>query len=479
MKTGAIYVRVSTEDQAREGYSIDAQLKEIKKYAKEHNIFIDPKYIFKDEGISGRKAEKRPAFMEMIKTAKSKPKPFDCILVHKLDRFARSRKDSIVYKSLLKEDCKIDVISITENIGNDKNDVILEAVLESMAEYYSLNLSDEVKKGQLEKHSKGGFQTCPSLGYKVINKELVVDEEEAKIVKYVFEEYTNKNTPMLTIAKQLNELGYRTKKKNKFENRSIYYILNNPIYIGKLRYTPGGRNGNLNFTDENTIFSDGTHPSIIDMELWNKTQNLLNKNKKFKVPHQQNHNIDCWLKGIIRCKKCNCTLVKTYQTKLRCNGYNKGKCENSHTLDIKEAKQLIADQLRYDMQNGTINNIVHKSSNADKNNEYDLIKTKLKQIDSKFERIKYAFIEGIDTPEEYKNNKEMLQKEKENLETELKQIKTYQPNRKKEILENGKNVYSVLMDEKISEKEKNDIIRFILYKVEYDDETNSLSLFYN
>ena len=131
------------------------------------------------------------------------------------------------------------------------------------------------------------------------------------------------------------------------------------------------------------------------------------------------------------------------------------------------------------MQNGTINNIVHKSSNADKNNEYDLIKTKLKQIDSKFERIKYAFIEGIDTPEEYKNNKEMLQKEKENLETELKQIKTYQPNRKKEILENGKNVYSILMDEKISEKEKNDIIRFILYKVEYDNETNSLSLFYN
>ena len=172
--------------------------------------------------------------------------------------------------------------TITENLGNDKNDIILEAVLESMAEYYSLNLSDEVKKGQLEKHSKGGFQSCPSLGYKLVNHELIIDEDEAKIVKYIFEEYANKKTPMITIAKELNKLGYRTKKKNKFENRTIYYILNNPIYIGKLRYTPGGRNGSLNFNDENTIFSNSKHPHIIDINLWNKTQDLLEKNKKFR-----------------------------------------------------------------------------------------------------------------------------------------------------------------------------------------------------
>jgi DNA invertase Pin-like site-specific DNA recombinase len=101
MNIAAVYIRVSTDSQTE--YSPDAQLKAIKEYAKKHDIQIDPRYIFKDEGISGRKAEKRPAFMEMIRTAKSKPSPFNKILVHKFDRFARNREDSIVYKSLLKK----------------------------------------------------------------------------------------------------------------------------------------------------------------------------------------------------------------------------------------------------------------------------------------------------------------------------------------------------------------------------------------
>ena len=81
----------------------------------------------------------------MIKKAKSTPKPFDVILVHKFDRFARNREDSVVYKSLLRSELGIQVLSITENIGDDKMSVIIESMLEAMAEYYSLNLSDEVK----------------------------------------------------------------------------------------------------------------------------------------------------------------------------------------------------------------------------------------------------------------------------------------------------------------------------------------------
>lgn len=150
MKNAAVYIRVSTDEQAREGYSLDAQLKAIKKYAQNNNILIDSKYIFSDEGISGRKAEKRPAFMEMIKQAKSKPRNFDVILVHKFDRFSRNREDSVVYKSLLKKEYGIPVISISEPLDpDDKMSVIMEAFLEAMAEYYSLNLSGEVKKGHV------------------------------------------------------------------------------------------------------------------------------------------------------------------------------------------------------------------------------------------------------------------------------------------------------------------------------------------
>ena len=229
MKDGAIYVRVSTEEQAREGYSIEAQIKAIKDYARKNNIFIDEKYIFKDEGISGREAEKRPAFMEMIKQAKSTPKKFDVILVHKFDRFSRNREDSVVYKSLLRKEYNINVISVCEPLDpDDKMSVIMEAFLEAMAEYYSLNLSGEVKKGQLEKHSKGELQTRPSYGYDVKENKLVINEKESKIVKYIFEQYTLEHIPMLSIARELSNMNIRNKNGNKFENRSLYYILNNP-----------------------------------------------------------------------------------------------------------------------------------------------------------------------------------------------------------------------------------------------------------
>lgn len=278
MKTAAVYIRVSTDEQARGGYSLDAQLRAIKHYAQSNNIIIDSKYIFSDEGFSGRKAEKRPAFMEMIKQAKSDPKKFDVILIHKFDRFSRNREDSVVYKSLLKREYNIPVISISEPIDqDDKMSVIMEAFLEAMAEYYSLNLSGEVKKGQLEKHSKGELQTNPSFGYNALDGKLVINESEAEIIKMIFEQYAIDNLPMMQIVRNINALNIKTKRGRRFENRSIYYILNNPVYIGKLRYTPGRRNS-YDFDDPNTIIVDGQHEAIISIDLWNTVQMRLSKN---------------------------------------------------------------------------------------------------------------------------------------------------------------------------------------------------------
>lgn len=481
MKTGAIYVRVSTEEQARESYSIDAQIKAIKKYAKDNDIFIDSKYIFKDEGFSGRVAEKRPAFMQMIATAKTKPKPFDYILIHKYDRFARNREDSIVYKSLLKKECDISVLSVTEPIDHDdKTSIIMESWFESMAEYYSLNLSEEVSKGQIEKHSKGEPQTCPSLGYDIKDNCFVINEDEAKIVRYVFERYANDNIPMLTIAKELNELGFRTKKGNKFENRQVNYILHNITYIGKLRYTPGGRQGRK-WDDKNTLYSDGKHKPIIKIDLWNKAQELLKRNTVFSKPRQQNHNITTWTKGLIRCKECGCTMVKCGKNNLRCNGYAKGKCYNHNTINREEVQELILNQIKHDITYGTIENIVDRSTNNKEIDKYELINTKLKQIDNKLERVKYAFMEGIDSIEEYKQNKQLLIQEKDKLEKELKtqNKKEAKTKREKEIIENGKTVYEILNNKNIPIEEKYMIVHSLINKVEYDSETNELLLYYN
>mgnify|MGYP000591253523 CR=1 FL=1 len=481
MKTAAVYTRVSTDEQAREGYSLDAQLKAIKKYAQNNDILIDSKYIFSDEGISGRKAEKRPAFMEMIKQAKSKPKKFDLILVHKFDRFARNREDSVVYKSLLKKEYGIPVISISEPLDpDDKMSVIMEAFLEAMAEYYSLNLSGEVKKGQLEKHSKGELQTNPSFGYDVSNNKLIINENESKVVKMIFEQYAIDNLPMMNIAKNINALNIKTKRGSHFENRTIYYMLNNPVYIGKLRYTPGRRNS-YDFDDPNTILVDGQHEPIIDLELWNSVQMKLAKNAKWKKPKQHiDLNPKHWTKGLVRCKECGCTMVTCGKTKLRCNGYNKGKCSNSTTLLITEIYDLIINNIKQIMKNGKIEHIVANRKEKKENNQYLILQHQLEQLSDKEIRIKEAYREGVDTIDEYKENKNIILREKSRLLKELETVeKPKIENKKKEIIENGKKIYEILIDKKISLKEKNEVAHILINKVEYDPNSNTLELYYN
>lgn len=481
MKIGAVYIRVSTEDQARDGYSLDAQLKAIKHYAQNNDILIEPEFIFKDEGISGRKAEKRPAFMEMIKQAKSKPKKFDIILIHKLDRFSRNREDSIVYKSLLKKEYGIPVISISEPLDpDDKMSVIMEAILEAMAEYYSINLSGEVKKGQLEKHSKGELQTKPSFGYDVLDNKLIPNEIEKDVVKIIFEEYGLDNIPMLQIAKDVNSLGIKTKNGNRFENRTIYYILNNPVYIGKLRYTPGRRN-TYDFDDPNTILVDGKHEPIIDIDLWETVQLKLTKNGKWKKRHQRmSTNPKHWTKGLIRCKECGCTMVTCGKTKLRCNGYNKGKCSNSSTLDINDVYSLIISMIKENIDNEVINNIVPHKKEEVSHNKYGIIKKQLEKLVEKETRIKEAYREGIDTLEEYKENKKIILKEKSKLTKELESTNKPKTDiRKKEIIENGKKVYQILIDDSIPISEKNEVANILINKVEFDPNNVVLELYYN
>ena len=127
----ACYIRVSTEDQTE--YSPGAQKRALEHYARQHGMTLSPDHIYIDAGISGRKAQTRPAFMAMIAAAKQKHPPFSVILVHKFDRFARNREDSIVYKSMLRRQCGVQVVSITEHLEDDRMGLILEAMLEAMA----------------------------------------------------------------------------------------------------------------------------------------------------------------------------------------------------------------------------------------------------------------------------------------------------------------------------------------------------------
>lgn len=477
LQRGACYIRVSTDNQTE--FSPDAQLKAIRKYAESNNIILNDDYIFVDEGISGRKADKRPAFQQMIKIAKSKPKKFDVILVHKFDRFARSREDSVVYKSLLKRDCGIKVVSITESIEDDKFSVILEAMLEAMAEYYSLNLADEVKKGMTEKATRGQYQSSPPFGYKMQDKVLSIVEDEANVVRFIFEKFASKEMNILQLTKYVNNLGYKTHRGNKFENRTIEYILSNPVYIGYARWTPTGKikRGQAK-TD--TIIEKSQHMPIVSEELFQKAHELIEKNKiihkkYFKSTTSNLH----WLNGLIKCKLCGHTLVRNQKDFYQCNGYTKGKCFKSQLVKISNIEKSILEQIKNDFTNNININV---KFNLDKTNkdEVSLILSELEKLKAKEKRIKDSYINGIDSLEEYKENKQNLENQKTMLNNQLLKLQNKKEVKQKEenIKEQLKTIYNILTDDKIDMQRKCEVSHMIIDRIDFNRDDGILELTY-
>ena len=332
---GCAYIRVSTDDQVE--YSPTSQLKLILKYALENKIFIDEKYIFHDDGISGTKADKRSSFLKMISIAKSKPKPFDVILVYDFSRFARNKDESVMYKTLLRKKLNINVISITQPLTEGKERVILESLYEAMDEYYSLNLSENVRRGKKEKAERGEHNGNAPYGYKYDKnlKMLVVDPERADTIRFIFDEYVRENNMNVRrIVIKLNDMGVKPARKKLWSDRSVKLILHNPAYIGKVRYTAGGMN--RDYFREDTLIFDGKHEPIIDIDTWNKAQILNRKRRdvysKYMKPVPKHEH---WLRGIMICGSCGHSMVKLGAISrknpyFQCSWYVKGRCKISH-----------------------------------------------------------------------------------------------------------------------------------------------------
>ncbi|MBR1739998.1 MAG: recombinase family protein [Ruminococcus sp.] len=404
MNIAAAYIRVSTDDQVE--LSPDSQIKLIRDYARTHDYIVPDEFIFRDDGISGRTAKKRPGFNAMIGNAKLKPKPFDAILVWKFSRFARNREDSIVYKSMLRK-LGIEVISITENTGDDKMSVLIEAMIEAMDEYYSINLAEEVKRGMMEKLSRGKCVNSAPLGYTFRNGELEIVEEQAEIVKRIFNDFTA-GKPMQKIARELNEDGFRTLYGNEYENRTVEYILRNPLYIGKLRYTPGGGGSRAHYRQTSEMIVDGTHSPIIDAEVWNKTQQRL-KDIKDKYPAHSRpvaSKQDFMLRGILKCSNCGGTLINS-KNGYQCYRYQHGKCNVSHYITKSIIDNTVEEALR-ELTVGDIMIILPRRSEAQKPDS-DATEAAIRRERIKLTRVKEAYENGIDTLDEYKTNKLRIQ----------------------------------------------------------------------
>lgn len=421
MKTAAVYIRVSTEDQTE--YSPDAQLRLAKDYAKAHDMIIDDQFIFRDDGISGRHAKKRPAFNEMILAAKKKPTPFQAILLWKFSRFARNQEESIVYKSMLRKD-GIEVVSISEPLVDGPFGSLIERIIEWMDEYYSIRLAGEVNRGMTQKALAGGFQTAAPFGYVAqAGAPLKIEEREAKYIRYIFDAYQAGDS-FFAIAGKLNSLGVLTRRGNKFENRTVEYILNNPIYKGYVRWTPTGQTvGKRIYDSPDTIVKKSNHPPIIPEEVFDEVHKQLNRNRALrKTGERPAETKKHYLSGRLKCGSCGATLTYSQANDgFQCINYTHGSCKPSHFIRAGKIEQTIFAELERVSVPGTfIENIrvIHDQSAKQR----ELIQMEIENHKKMFDRAKSAYLAGIDTLEEYESNKKRIEKALGSMQAELCKI---------------------------------------------------------
>lgn len=473
MKTAAAYIRVSTDDQIE--YSPASQLEKIREYAKRNGYILPDEYVYMDEGISGRHTAKRAAFNKMIGTAKQKPKPFDAILLWKFSRFARNREDSIVYKSMLRKQCGIDVISISENVGDDKMSVLIEALIEAMDEYYSINLSEEVKRGMTEKASRGEAVTIPSYGYQIKEGKYIPDPDTAPIIRRIFTDFVN-GKGMIVIARELNDMGLRTRRGNLFENRTIRYILRNPVYIGKIRWTPTGK-ANHRVENDDTLIIDGMHEPIIEMELWNQAQEKIKASSRAKYMRQGDPKEPFMLQGLVRCSACGATLCQAVNhTSLQCYAYAHGKCKTSHSISIKKINTIIMSAIEDAAVTGKFKLTAKPIIDTAKS---DPIPSMIVRERKKLERIKDAYENEVYTLEEYKASRDQIMNHIRELTDKQQSEKNDETSDRRIIQDKLTALLPSLRSPATSESQKNALLKSVVERVVFYRATGGIDVFFH
>jgi site-specific DNA recombinase len=305
LKKAFVYCRYSSDHQRSE--SIDAQIRAIRKYADDNNILIVQTYV--DEAKSAT-TDNRPDFLRMFEDIETTD--VDYLLVHKLDRFSRDKYDSAIYKKRLKER-NVTLFSITEQLGNNPEDIILESLLEGMSQYYIANLSRETMKGLMENAHKGLHNGgTPPLGYDVdpITKQYIINETEAEAVRLIFELYS-KGMGYIKLTDEMNSRGFSTKTGRLFRKNSFESILVNEKYKGTYVYNKtlqkvnGKRNNRIKKSEDEIIRIEGVIPPIISKTLWDAAQTRKELNKHTTNHKKQNY----LLNGLIFCGKCESKLV--------------------------------------------------------------------------------------------------------------------------------------------------------------------------
>lgn len=339
------YIRVSTERQV-EGYSIEGQITQIEQYCQFNSYeLVD---IYADRGISG-KSMNRPELQRMLNDAKNGK--LDCVMVYKTNRLARNTSDLLtIVEELHRQNVEFFSLSERMEVKNSTGKLMLQ-ILASFFEFERNTILENIYNMQHQRALEGYYQGNLPLGYNNIpdnKKELMINQHEANIVKYIFESYA-KGHGYRKIANALNHKGYVTKKGNPFSISAITYILSNPFYIGKIQFAKykdwnEKRRKGLN---DNPVIAEGKHAPIISQELWDKVQSRKKQVSQKPQVHGKGTNL---LTSLIFCEKCGATYAASTTTNTLKDGTKKRiryySCSNFRN---KESKVCSANSVRADV----------------------------------------------------------------------------------------------------------------------------------
>ena len=297
----ALYARVSSDRQDVD-LSVSAQLRALKEYARANGYSVAREYV--DEAESGRVAD-RPQFREMIEEGGKPKAPFDVILVWKFSRFTRKREHAVAFKSQLRRK-GIRVVSITEQAEDNATGRLLEGIIESVDEYYSENLAQEVVRGMREAASRGFFLGSKApFGFTRVKvndgvKErptLEVDPATAPVVKEIFER-SLRGSGLKEICKELNDRGVTNRGKRWYKG-TLHYVLRNEAYTGAAVWGKTSKSEEA----QDPVRVGGAWPALISRELFDDVQQAM-RDRAPKVRRPARVGSRFLLSGLLKCGVC-------------------------------------------------------------------------------------------------------------------------------------------------------------------------------
>lgn len=444
----AIYCRVSTEEQSENGYSIDEQERLLEEWCKKMGYVIYKCYS--DRGISGKNIKDRPALKELLSDAKAGK--FDMVISWKINRVSRKLEDVLKIVNLLEKN-NITFKSYSEPFETDTPAGRMQfQMMALIGEFERGTIAQNVKMGMIAKAKYGNWCGGRVLGYDLVpnnspeeekkgKNKLEINEKEAEIVRFIFNEYS-KGKGYKAITNKMNKLGYKTKKGNNFSVGSIRDILTNPVYIGEIRYNvrqnwSEKRRRNIN---PNPIRVKGKHEAIIDRELWDKVQLIL-ESKKGKP--SRIYDGEYPLTGILRCPKCGAGMVISRTTNTLADGTkkriayyccgnwkNKGTSVcNSNTIRVDKANEHVFKKIEELVSNEAMIKAVVKNINKERKDKVKPAKRLLGDIDKELEKLDKrkrkifeAYEDDILTKDEFQTRKNELNEKIRILEEEKKPL---------------------------------------------------------